>query len=397
MKPKRLPYGQHWIEEDDIQAVVDVLHSDWITQGQAIDLFECAVAEYCQAKYAVAVSSATAGLHLACLAAGVGAGRDIITSPLTFVASANAALYCGGRAYFSDIDSGTYNLCPVRLDAALCEGQFGVDVAALIPVHFAGQCCDMESLLETARQWGITIIEDASHALGGSWVDREGRERRIGSCSHSDMTVFSFHPVKHITTGEGGIVLTNDPALYELLRELRSHGITKQSDKIDSDVGPWYYEMQCLGWNYRITDFQCALGMSQLKKLDSWISRRRQIASLYDSAFAGEERLITPYQADFARSAYHLYPVQIKGGDMGNSRRKVFEALHERGIGVQVHYIPVHMQPYYREQVGYGKGDFPIAEGYYEQAISLPIFPKMADADVERVIEELQNVLAKVV
>jgi dTDP-4-amino-4,6-dideoxygalactose transaminase len=283
------------------------------------------------------------------------------------------------------------------LDAALCEGRVGEDIAALIPVHFAGQCCDMESLFETARRRDMMVIEDASHALGGSWIDREGRERPVGSCSHSDMTVFSFHPVKHITTGEGGIVLTNDPACYELLRELRSHGITKQPDKIDSDAGPWYYEMQRLGLNYRITDFQCALGMSQLKKLDSWIARRRQIACLYDNAFAGEERLITPCQADFARSAYHLYPIQIKGGDKGDSRRKVFEKMHERGIGVQVHYIPVHMQPYYKEQFGYSQGDFPVAEDYYEQAISLPIFPKMVDADVERVIEELRNVLAEVV
>jgi perosamine synthetase len=396
MKTKHLPYGQHWIEDDDIQAVVDVLRSDWITQGQTVELFERAVAEFCQAEYAVAVSSATAGLHLACLASGVRGGRDVITSPLTFVASANAALYCGGRVYFSDIDPASYNLCPLQLDSALHQGRVGKDIAALIPVHFAGQCCAMESLAEIARQQGSYIIEDASHALGGSWVDQAGLEHRIGSCSHSDMTVFSFHPVKHITTGEGGVVLTNDPTSYELLRELRNHGVTKNPDKIDQAVGPWYYEMQHLGYNYRITDFQCALGVNQLKKLDSWITRRREIASLYDTAFAQEERLIAPYQAEFTRSAYHLYPVQIKGRDRGSLRRKIFEILHSRGIGVQVHYIPVHMQPYYREQFGYREGDFPVAEGYYEQAISLPIFPKMSDEDVERVIVELKNALAKV-
>jgi perosamine synthetase len=396
MVHKQLPYGHHWIEEDDIQAVVGVLRSDWITQGEMIEQFERAVAEYCQAEYAVAVSSATAGLHLASLVAGVGPGCDLITSPLTFVASANIAFYSGAQAYFSDIDPRTYNLCPTGLQQSLDEGRLGETPAVLVPVHFAGQCCDMESLAEIAKGSGMRIIEDASHAMGGSWVDREGRERRIGSCSHSDMAVFSFHPAKHITTGEGGVVLTNDVEYYQALRSLRNHGITKDPDKIDTSVGPWFYEMQSLGYNYRITDFQCALGMSQLKKLDFWILRRRAIARMYDEAFVDMDRLITPHQAEYSDSAYHLYPIQVDGGDKFNLRRRIFERLHERGIGVQVHYIPVHMQPYYKHKLGYEPGDFPEAKSYYERAFSLPIFPKMTDRDVQRVISELKNALVEV-
>jgi perosamine synthetase len=391
MAHKYLPYGQQWIGEDDIQAVVDVLRSDWITQGEAVDLFERAIADYCQVKYAVAVSSATAGLHIASLAAGVSAGHNVITSPLTFVASANVALYSGAQIHFSDIDSRTYNLCPQRLAKAIDEGKFSESPTTLIPVHFAGQSCDMEALNRTAKQRGMQIIEDASHALGGTWFDSQGREHHIGSCSHSDMTVFSFHPVKHITTGEGGVVLTNDPDCYERLRKYRNHGISKDANEIDMSIGPWYYEMQCLGYNYRITDFQCALGLSQLKKLDAWISRRREIAQLYDNAFANNEDLITPYQADFSRSAYHLYPIQIRGKE--GVRRRIFERLREQNIGVQVHYIPVHMQPYYRDELGFAANDFPIAKEYYERALSLPIFPKMTDGDVERVICELERSL----
>jgi dTDP-4-amino-4,6-dideoxygalactose transaminase len=254
----------------------------------------------------------------------------------------------------------------------------------------------MESLAEIAKGSGMRIIEDASHAMGGSWVDREGRERRIGSCSHSDMAVFSFHPAKHITTGEGGVVLTNDVEHYQALSSLRNHGITKDPDKIDTSVGPWFYEMQSLGYNYRITDFQCALGMSQLKKLDSWILRRRAIARIYDEAFADTDQIITPHQAEYSDSAYHLYPIQIDGGDKFNLRRRIFERLHERGIGVQVHYIPVHMQPYYKHKLGYEPGDFPVAKSYYERVFSLPIFPKITDLDVERVISELKNALLEV-
>jgi perosamine synthetase len=394
MTNNHIPYGHHWIDEDDIQAVVDVLRSDWITQGEMVGLFERAIAEYCQAKYAVVVSSATAGLHIASITAGVKPRRNALTSPLTFVASANAALYCGAKPIFSDIDPDTYNICPYTLERSLQKGHWDEDIAAIIPVHFAGQCCDMELLYQIAKQHGISIIEDASHALGGALIDGKGKEYPIGSCSHSDMTVFSFHPVKHITTGEGGVVLTNDLGYYENLCELRNHGITKAQDRIDPNIGPWYYEMQSLGYNYRITDFQCALGISQLKKLNSWIKRRREIAQMYNRAFADLDEVKIPYQASYSNSAYHLYPIQIIKKNDRDARRKIFEELSRRGIGVQVHYIPVHMQPYYKEHMGYKDSDFPIAKAYYERALSLPIVPRMTDGDVERIVVEFKKILS---
>jgi perosamine synthetase len=389
---RSIPYGRQWIDDDDIQAVVDVLRSDWVTQGEMVGRFEEALAQYCEARYAVVVSSGTAGLHLACLASGIGPGQTVLTSPITFAASANCALYCGGRADFVDIDPRTYNMDPDELRRVLAEDEAG-SVKAVVPVHFAGQPCDMEAIADAARPRNLTVIEDACHALGGKWTDRQGREQRIGSCTHADMVVCSFHPVKIMTTGEGGAVLTNDKALYERLCSLRNHGTTKDPQKLLVNHGPWYYEMQELGYNYRITDFQCALGMNQLAKVDEWVERRRQIARRYDEAFVDMDETVIPYQATGTRSAYHLYVVQVVDRLASGRRKRVFEYLRAQGLGVQVHYIPVHLQPYYQGNWGYSAGDFPVAESYYEQCFSLPIFPKMTDDDVERVIATYEQAL----
>ena len=386
MAHKYIPYGHHWIDEADIEAVVDVLRSDWITQGELVGKFEVALAQYCQARFAVAVSSATAALHIACLAAGVKAGQTVLTSPITFVASANCALYCGAHPRLIDIDSQTYNLAPIELERFLEQEPDQSNIAAIIPVHFSGQSCDMESISQLVRPRGVRLIEDASHALGGNWTDNEGRVQQVGNCAYADMTVFSFHPVKHITTGEGGAVLTNDEGLYRKLLELRSHGITKNAASFRANDGPWHYEMQTLGFNYRITDFQCALGLSQLSKLDAWIDRRHQIARQYDAAFRDVEDIIPPYQSLGTRSAYHLYAIQMRDGDLNDRRMRVFQWLRERNIGVQVHYIPVHLQPFYQD-MGYREGDFPVAESYYKCCLSLPIYPKMTDEEVGYVID----------
>jgi perosamine synthetase len=389
---RSIPYGRQWIDDDDIQAVVDVLRSDWVTQGEMVGRFEEALAQYCQVRYAVAVSSGTAGLHLACLAAGIGSDQTVLTSPITFAASANCALYCGGRADFVDIDARTYNMDPEELKRVLAEDEAG-SVKAVIPVHFAGQPCQMEAIADACSERNLTIIEDACHALGGRWTDSQGVEQRIGNCSHADMVVCSFHPVKIMTTGEGGAVLTNDPVLYERLRDLRSHGITKDPKRLSVDHGPWYYEMQELGYNYRITDFQCALGLKQLDKVDGWVERRQQIARRYDETLGAMAGTVIPYQAPSGHSAYHLYVVQVADGAEGDRRRRVFEFLRAQGLGVQVHYIPIHLQPYYQQNWGYAAGDYPIAESYYEQCFSLPIFPKMTDDDVGYVIEAYERAL----
>lgn len=391
MVDKYIPYGHHWIEDDDIQAVVQVLLSDKITQGDAIGEFESAIAAFCQAQYAVAVSSATAGLHLAAIVAGVNSQRGVVTSPNTFVASGNIAFYCGGRPYFVDIDPKTYNMSPDCLEYFLSDSEFRQEVGAIVPVHFAGQSCDMESISEIARKYSRHIIEDASHALGASWTGRDGTKHLVGSCSHSDMTVFSMHPVKNITTGEGGVILTNSQEYYELLLELRSHGITKRESKWTHGNEPWYYEMQALGYNYRITDFQCALGLSQLKKLKTWIQRRHEIALQYDEALRFVDEVIIPYQNENNYSAYHLYPIQVVIPNRKNARHRVFDILQDKGIGVQVHYIPVYRHPYYQEKLGYGDDDFPVASLYYSRALSLPIFPRMSDNDVKRVIAAVKD------
>ncbi len=383
MANKFIPYGRQSVSEEDIQAVVEVLRSDWLTQGPAVEQFERAVAEYCGAKYAVAVANGTAALHLAALAAGFGAGDEVITSPITFVASANCIVYAGATPVFADIDAQTYCIDPLQIKSKVTHQTKG-----LIPVHFTGQPCDMAAIKAIAEEHRLVVIEDAAHAIGASY-EADGQTYQVGCCAHSDMTIFSFHPVKHMTTGEGGMITTNNPELYEKLCLLRTHGITKDPDKLTRNDGPWYYEQQQLGFNYRITDLQCALGLSQLKRLDSFVERRRQIAELYNKAFASSDELIVPAQKSTAHSSWHLYMLRLRS----LNRKRVFETLREAGLGVNVHYIPVHLQPYYQQTFGFREGDFPKAEACYQGAITLPLYAAMSDEDVETVIK---TVLASV-
>lgn len=388
MTEKTIPYGRQSISDADIQAVVDVLQSDWLTQGPAVERFERSVAEYCGARYAVAVNSATSALHIACLAAGLGSGDSLWTSPNTFVASANCGLYCGADVDFADIDPRTYNLSAAelerRLEAVVRSGKLP---KVVVPVHFAGQSCEMDRIARLAGKYGFTVIEDASHAIGG----RYGKTR-IGSCTFSAMTVFSFHPVKIITTGEGGMVLTNDGSLYEKLVRLRSHGITRDPAlMVGESHGPWYYQQIELGFNYRMTDIQAALGASQMARLDEFVSRRHYLACRYDKGL-WDLPVILPWQHDDAYSAFHLYVVRLQLERVGRSHREVFEALRQRGILVNLHYIPVHTQPHYRE-MGFMPGDFPEAEKYYREAISLPLYFGLGEADQDRVITAVREVV----
>lgn len=400
-----IPYGRQWIDDDDIKAVIEVLKSDWLTQGPIIGQFEQALANYCGAKYAVAVSSGTAALHLACLASGIKEGDEVITTPITFVASANCVVYCGGKPVFADIDKDTYNIDPAEIKKKITK-----KTRAIIPVHFAGLPCDMDAIKKIAEEYDLIIIEDACHALGAEYrIQDSGLKTKeewikVGSCSHSDMTVFSFHPVKHITTGEGGAVLTNGNELYERLLLLRNHGITKDAKKFinkemafsaGSSSNPWYYEIQYLGFNYRITDIQCALGISQLKKLDAFLTRRWDIAALYYTAFKDCEFIKIPVELETKRSARHLYAVQIDFEKLGKSRAAVMNILREKGINTQIHYIPVHLQPYYKRSFGCRKGDYPVAEEYYDKALSLPIYPGMSDNDVRKVVNEILNLITR--
>ena len=384
-----IPYGRQEITEDDIAAVVATLKSDFLTQGPAIPRFERALADYCGATHAVAVCNATAALHMACEALGLGPGDRLWTSPNTFVASANCGLYCGATVDFVDIDPRSYNMSvsalAARLEAAEAAGTLPKIV---IPVHFAGQSCDMQAIHALGQRYGFRIIEDASHAVGGTYLDS-----RVGSCRYSDITVFSFHPVKIITTGEGGMALTNDPALAARMERFRSHGITRDPALMDGEAdGPWYYQQVELGHNLRITDLQAALGCSQLDRLDDYIARRHAIRERYDAALASLP-VITPFQSPEGRSALHLYPIQIDPARTDKGRREVFEALRATGIGVNVHYIPVHTQPWYRG-LGFAPGDFPQAEHYYAHAISLPMFPTLTEAQQAEVIAALGSALA---
>lgn len=384
-----IPYGRQDITPEDIAAVVDVLQSDWLTQGPKIPEFEAALASYCGAQYAVVVSSATAALHLACIAAGLKGGDRLWTSPITFVASANCGLYCGATVDFVDIDPHTYNLSVSALATKLeiAEKQ-GTLPKIVIPVHLAGQSCEMAALAALAQTYGFTLIEDASHAIGGQY-----RGRPIGCCEFSKMAVFSFHPVKIITTGEGGAILTNDPNLYDRLIRLRSHGITRDPQQMVGDShGPWYYQQLELGFNYRMTDLQAALGLRQLQRLDEFVERRRFLAQRYDQHLA-ELPLTLPFQHPDTRSSWHLYIIRLKLDQIQASHREVFAALRALGIGVNLHYIPVHTQPYYR-QFGFQWGDFPNAEAYYREAISLPLYYGLTLAQQDQVIQALKQVLS---
>ena len=384
-----IPYGKQDITQQDIDSVVAVLQSDWLTQGPVIDQFEKAIATYCGAKYAVAVSSATAALHIACMAAGLETGDSLWTSPNTFVASANCGRYCGATVDFIDIDPKTYNLSLDSLKSKLGQAKkHGYQLPkVLIPVHFAGQSCEMEEIMELSHNYEFQVIEDASHAIGGQY-----KETYVGSCSFSDMTVFSFHPVKIITTGEGGIVLTNRLDLYERLVRLRTHGITKDSNLFQTaSHGSWYYQQLELGYNYRITDIQSALGLSQLARLDEFLKKRRWLAARYNT-FLKELPLTLPWQHTDTHSSWHLYVVRLQLEKIKKTHRQVFESLRQENIGVNLHYIPVHIQPYY-QNMGFRWGDFPNAEQYYREAISLPLYYGLTENDQNKVIQSLSQIL----
>jgi UDP-4-amino-4,6-dideoxy-N-acetyl-beta-L-altrosamine transaminase len=383
-----IPYGRQNISEEDIQAVVSVLRSDFLTQGPAIEAFEKAVAAYCGATYAVAVSNATAALHIACLSLGLGKGDSLWTSPNTFVASANCGLYCGAGVDFVDIDPATYNLSAARLEEKLERAaREGKLPKVVVPVHFSGQSCDMEAIGALAKRYGFAVIEDASHAIGGGY-----RGRPIGSCAHSDLAVFSFHPVKIITTGEGGMIVTNRKDLYEKLIRLRSHGITRDPARMDGpSEGDWFYQQVDLGFNYRITDLQAALGLSQLSRLDEFVARRHFLADRYERLLA-DLPVTLPRRDPAGRSALHLYVVKL-GPGAKTDRARAFAALRKSGIGVNVHYIPVHTQPYYRG-LGFRAGDFPAAESYYASALSLPMYFGLTESQQDEVAAKLKEALA---
>jgi UDP-4-amino-4,6-dideoxy-N-acetyl-beta-L-altrosamine transaminase len=382
--PAPLPYGRQCLEDDDIQAVLGVLEGDWLTQGPMVGRFEEALAEACGARHAVAVSSGTAALHLACLAGGVGPGDVGITSPITFVASANAVAYCGGTPAFADIDPRTACLDPQALEEACARRAPKV----VIPVDFSGQPAELPAIQAIARRHGALVIEDAAHALGARY-EHDGRWHRAGSCAHSDMAVLSFHPVKHVTTGEGGAVLTNSDELRDRLLRLRTHGITRDPARLTRNDGPWYHEQHDLGFNYRITDIQCALGLSQLRKLERFVERRRELVQLYRAALAElSDQLTLLVEQPGRRSSYHLLVAQVRGST--DRRRSLFEALAARNIRCQVHYIPVHLQPWYQRRLGTREGDFPNSEAYYAGCLSLPLFPSLKESDVERVCDVLR-------
>lgn len=392
-----IPYGRQSIDDADIEAVVKVLKSDYLTTGPAVAAFEKKVADYVGAKYAVAVSNGTAALHVACLAAGIGEGDEVITTPITFAASANCVLYCGGTPVFADIDPDTYNISPEELEKKITSR-----TKAIIPVHYTGQPCDMDAILEIAHKHNLLVVEDGAHALGAAY-----KGKKIGSIA--DMTCFSFHPVKPVTTGEGGMIVTDNEELYRRLVLYRSHGITRDKDMMQRyeeqlqqasdpalqevadmlrgdviDPGGWYYQQLELGYNYRITDISCALGASQMDKLDHFLERRRQIAKKYDEAFADIPQIKTPWQQEGCQSGWHLYMIQT----MERSRREVFEGLRQAGIGVNVHYIPVYRHPYYQRN-GYAGVHCLNAEAFYERAISLPIFPGLTGQQQDYVIEHV--------
>jgi UDP-4-amino-4,6-dideoxy-N-acetyl-beta-L-altrosamine transaminase len=385
-----IPYGRQSISADDVAQVVRVLQSDFLTQGPAVPAFEAAVRRVCGAGHAVAMNSATSALHVACLALGVGPGDRVWTSPITFVASANCARYCGAEVEFVDIDPATYNLSIPALTARLQAARArNLLPKVVIPVDFAGQPCDLAALRALADEYGFRIIEDASHAIGATY-----RGEPVGNGRYSDITIFSFHPVKIITTGEGGMAVTNDSGLGARMARLRSHGITREpAEMTEASHGGWYYQQLELGFNYRLTDLQAALGTSQLQRIDAFLARRRALAARYD-VLLRELPVVCPFQAPGAESAWHLYVVRLQPDAAGTRHRAVFERLRAGGIGVNLHYIPVYLQPYYR-QLGFRPGICPEAERYYATAISLPLYPDLSDAQQEQVVHVLRDALAQ--
>ncbi len=380
-----IPYGRQDITQSDIDAVVNVLRSDFLTQGPAVLQFEQKVADYCGATYAIGTNSATSALHLACLSLGLGPGDWLWTSPITFVASSNCGLYCGAKVDFVDIDPHTYNLCPKALEKKLIKAEkLGKLPKIVVPVHLCGQPCDMRAIHALAQKYDFKVIDDASHAIGGKYLNKP-----IGNCEYSDITIFSFHPVKIITTGEGGMALTNNTKLAEHMTLLRSHGVTRDPNQMthDSD-GQWYYQQIELGFNYRITDIQAALGVSQLERLDDYVSRRHALANRYNDLLS-DFQLTLPYQCNDGYSAFHLYVIRLKNSEL---HKKVFDYLRSQEIGVNLHYIPVHTQPYY-QQMGIMFDNLKQAELYYKEAISLPLYPAMTEQQQDEVVTSLHKAL----
>jgi UDP-4-amino-4,6-dideoxy-N-acetyl-beta-L-altrosamine transaminase len=380
-----IPYGKQWIDEEDIKEVVRVLKSDFITQGPKIKEFEEKLAESVGAKYAVVFNSGTSALHASYFSVGLSSGDEFITTPITFVATSNAGLFLGAKPVFCDVEEDTGNLNPEILEEKITSR-----TKLVVPVHYAGHPCDMEKIKKIADKHGLFVIEDACHALGAKY-----KETKIGSCEYSDLTVFSFHPVKHITTGEGGAVLTNRKDLYEKLLMFRNHGITKNSKHfVKKKEGDWYYEMQFLGFNYRMTDIQAVLGISQLKKLNKFVKKRREIAQTYNKLFNDNPYFNIPVEKNYAFHSYHLYPIRLK--EPYESRKpEIFRKLRDKGLGVQVHYIPVYLHPYY-QKLGYKKGECPVAEKFYRQEISLPLYPAMEDKDIYYVVSAVFEVMEEI-
>ncbi|MBD3821718.1 MAG: UDP-4-amino-4,6-dideoxy-N-acetyl-beta-L-altrosamine transaminase [Thiotrichales bacterium] len=383
-----IPYGKQDINEADIEAVLEVLQSDFLTQGPQVPLFEKTVADYVKSEHAVAVNSATSALHIACLALGLGEGDYLWTSPNTFVASANCGLYCGASLDFVDIDPKTYNMCADKLEEKLIQAkQQNTLPKVVIPVHFAGQSCDMRRIHQLGQEYGFKIIEDASHAIGGKYLDKP-----IGGCQYSDITVFSFHPVKIITTAEGGLAMTNDPELAQKMQLLRSHGVTRDPQLMTKPAeGAWYYQQVDLGFNYRMTELQAALGTSQMSRLDEFVAKRHVLQVRYHALLA-DLPVVVPYQYPDSYSALHLYPIQIELEKVNQTHSQIFDAFREHGIGVNLHYIPVHTQPYY-QKMGFKQGDFSNAEYYYSRALSIPMFHGLTFDMQDQVVDVLRKVL----
>ena len=382
-----IPYGKQDITEGDIESVVNVLKSDFLTQGPQVPLFETTVSKYCGAEYGVAVNSATSALHVACLALGLGDGDYFWTSPNSFVASANCGLYCGAKVDFIDIDPETYNLSIEELEKKLIQAKQDNRLPKIvIPVHFAGQSCDMKRIQSLSQEYGFNIIEDASHAIGSRYLNKP-----VGGCQYSDITVFSFHPVKIITTAEGGLATTNDERLAERMRLYRSHGVTRDPRLITKQVeGRWHYQQVDLGFNYRMTELQAALGVSQMQRLDEFITKRHILQERYDSLLSDDLPVIKPYQGQDSYSSLHLYPIQIDLENTGKTRKKIHSKLWDNDIAVNVHYIPIHTQPYY-QQLGFKEGDFPSSEAYYNRVISIPLFHAMTFDQQDKVIATLEK------
>lgn len=379
-----IPYGRQTIEAEDEQAVLEVLRSPFLTQGPKVAEFEQALCSYTGARYCLAVASGTAALHLAVAALELPEGSEGITTPNTFTASANSMIYCGVTPVFADIDADSYNISPAAISKKINSR-----TRLVTAVHFAGQAADMPAIARIANQNKLKVIEDAAHAIGSCYEDGS----RVGNCRYSDLTIFSFHPVKTMTTGEGGAIMTNDEALYRKMLLLRSHGITKDPALLSQNPGPWYYEMQALGWHYRLTDIQAALGISQLARIEKFKAKRRAIVATYNEAFNNHNHITTPKEKTGANACHHLYVIQIDFEQLGKSRSEVIAQLATYGIGSQVHYIPVHTQPWYQASYGYREGDHPVAERYYQHCLSLPLYSAMSEEDVQRVICAVREVI----